>query len=112
MGQVNLLLEGRDRIAERGSFTFTTGILAIDPVPGAAGLSAVNGALEAFTTAAAIEQQRGDRVNTVSPGLIEPSAKELGAYFPGHVPVRRTRVVAAYRKSVEGAQTGQVFSVL
>ncbi|MEL7060067.1 MAG: short chain dehydrogenase [Acidobacteriota bacterium] len=112
LGQIRLLLLGRDRIAEGGSFTFTTGVLAHDPVVGGAGLSLANGAIEAFVRAAAIELPRGLRVNVVSPGVIEESLDRYGAAFRGHDPVPAARAARAYAKSVEGAQTGQIYSVL
>jgi len=111
MGQVNLVLEGRKHIADGGSFTLTTGILADDPIRMGSNLSTVNGALHAFVAAVAIELPRGLRVNAVSPGLVEPSAEELGSCFPGHVPVTMARTVAGYCKSVEGGMTGQVIDV-
>ncbi|MEC7583627.1 MAG: short chain dehydrogenase [Planctomycetota bacterium] len=111
MGQVNLVLEGRKHIADGGSFTLTTGILANDPVRMASNLSAVNGALHSFVRAVAMELSRGIRLNAISPGLVEPSAAELGSYFPGHIPVTMERTVAGYCKSLEGGMTGQVIEV-
>lgn len=112
LGQIRLLLEGRGRIADGGSFTFTTGVLADDPVVGGAGLSLANGAIEAFVRAAAIELPRGIRVNVVSPGVIEEALDAYGPYFRGHDPVPAARAARAYAKSVEGAHTGRVFRVL
>ncbi len=54
---------------------------------------------------------RGIRINAVSPGLLEESEKKYEGFFPGHAPVSSDRVGLAYVKSVEGALTGQVFSV-
>src|SRR5262245_11762286 len=48
MGQVNLVLIGRDHINDEGSFTLTSGILSRDPIRYGAAASLVNGALEAF----------------------------------------------------------------
>lgn len=111
MGQVNLVLVGREFIADGGSFTLTSGILARDPVVAGSSASMVNGALEAWVQAAAIELPRGLRINCVSPGLLEESAAAYGAFFPGHIPVPATRVAKAYAKSVEGRLTGRVFEV-
>ncbi|MEM9558596.1 MAG: short chain dehydrogenase [Acidobacteriota bacterium] len=112
LGQIRLLLEGRNRIADGGSFTFTTGVLSHDPVVGGAALSLANGAIESFARAAAIELPRGLRVNVVSPGVIEEALDAYGPYFRGHDPVPAARAARAYAKSVEGAQTGQVYRVL
>src|SRR5579864_2130269 len=67
MGQVNLVRFGTPTVADRGSFTLTSGVLSREPAPGGAALSLVNGALEAFVLAAALELPRGIRVNVVSP---------------------------------------------
>ena len=50
------------------------------------------------------------RINVVSPGVVEDSPGYF-PYFHGHIPVTMDRVVAAYVKSVLGAQTGQVYKV-
>jgi NAD(P)-dependent dehydrogenase (short-subunit alcohol dehydrogenase family) len=112
MGQINLVMIGKEFIADQGSFTLTSGILYKDPVSGGIGLSLVNGALHSFALGAAIELKRGIRINVVSPGLVEDSAGALGSAFPGHIPVAMNRVVAGFVKSVEGIGTGQVIEVL
>ncbi|HEY4111052.1 short chain dehydrogenase [Puia sp.] len=110
LGQVNLVLIGQHHIRPKGSFTLTSGILAEDPVPYGANLSAVNAAVEAFGRAAAIELENGVRINVVSPGVVEDSPGYF-PFFPGHIPVPMEKVAAAYVKSALGAQTGQVFKV-
>ena len=72
----------------------------------------VNGAIEAFVRAAAIELPRGLRINAVSPGVLVESLPGYGPFFRGHEAVPGARVALAYAKSVEGARTGQVFEVL
>lgn len=112
LGQVQLVLIGRSFANEGGSFTLTSGILSKDPVIAGSAASMVNGALEAWVRAAAIELlPERLRINCVSPGLLEETAVHAGALFPGHVPVSSSRVARAYAKSVEGAQTGQVYEV-
>ncbi|QBF32521.1 short chain dehydrogenase [Thalassococcus sp. S3] len=111
MGQVNLVLAGRDVIAEGGSFTLTSGVLDRDPVPMGTGAATANGALAGFVKSAALEMSRGVRVNVVSPGLLKTSERRYGAWFPGHKPVLSEDVGRAYRKSVEGALTGQLIIV-
>lgn len=112
MGQVNLVLVGRDFINDNGSFTLTSGVLSHDPIRYGACASLVNGAIDCFVRAAAIELPRGLRINVVSPGLLDESADALGDYFRGHETVPGRRVANAYVKSVEGRLTGEVFRVL
>ena len=111
MGQVNLVLAGRERISDGGSFTLTTGILTDDPIRFGTSASMVNGALEAFARAAAIELPRGLRINVVSPTLLAESIDAYGPYFRGFATVPAARAALAFAKSVEGAQTGQVYRV-
>jgi len=110
MGQVNLVLTGQHYINPKGSFTLTSGILSDDPVVYGANLSAVNGALNAFVIAAAIELENSVRINVISPGVVEDSPGYFDT-FPGHIPVSMDRVVSGYVKSVLGAGTGQVIKI-
>lgn len=111
MGQVNLVLLGMDHVNDGGSFTLTSGILDRDPIRQGANAAAVNGAIGGFVKGAAIEMPRGIRINAVSPGLLAESEAKYDGYFPGHEPVSSARVGLAFVKSVEGALTGQVFTV-
>jgi NAD(P)-dependent dehydrogenase (short-subunit alcohol dehydrogenase family) len=111
MGQVNLVLLGREFVNDGGSFTLTSGVVSWDPIRYGSSASMVNGALEAFTRAAALELPRGLRINTVSPTVIQESLPSYGPYFRGFEAVPAARAALAYSKSVEGAQTGQVYRV-
>ena len=112
MGQINLILIGRDYISDGGSFTLTTGVLDSDPVRQGTSASMVNGAINASVTAAAIEMPRGQRINVVSPGVIQEAMEVSAPFFRGFEPVPAARAALAYAKSVEGAQTGRVYRVL
>ncbi|MBN9018905.1 MAG: short chain dehydrogenase [Rhizobiales bacterium] len=112
MGQVNLVLIGKDFVSEGGSFTLTTGVLAHDPIRKGTSASMVNGAVDSFVKAASIELPRGQRINAVSPGVLLESMGGYAPFFRGHEPVPAARAALAFSKSVEGALTGQVFSVL
>ncbi len=112
MGQINLVMIGKDFINDNGSFTLTSGILSKEPIRNGAGISFVNGAVNSFVISASVELQKGIRINAVSPGLVADSHAKLGAAFPGHLPVSMEHVAQGYVKSVEGASTGQVIEVL
>lgn len=111
MGQVNLLLIGREYANDGGSFTFTTGVLSHDPIRSGTSASLVNGALDSFVKAAAIELPRGLRVNSISPNVLVEAMDSYAPYFRGFKPVPTADVALAYAKSVEGLQTGQTFHV-
>ncbi|GLK89597.1 short chain dehydrogenase [Pseudomonas turukhanskensis] len=111
MGQVNLLLIGREFINDGGSFTFTSGVLSDDPIVAGTSASMVNGALNSFVKAAAIELPRGLRVNIVSPTVLVEAMDSYGPFFRGFKPVPAVDVALAYAKSVEGKQTGQIYTV-
>ena len=111
MGQINLVLIGQQYINPKGSFTLTSGSLSEDPVTFGASVSAINGALDSFVKAAAIELENNVRINAIGPGVVEESPQYF-PYFPGHIPVTMPRVAKAYVKSVLGAQTGQAYKVL
>jgi NAD(P)-dependent dehydrogenase (short-subunit alcohol dehydrogenase family) len=111
MGQVNLLLIGREFINDGGSFTFTSGILSDDPIVAGTSASMVNGALNSFVKAAAIELPRGLRVNIISPTVLVEAMDSYGPFFRGFKPVPAVDVALAYAKSVEGKQTGQIYTV-
>jgi NAD(P)-dependent dehydrogenase (short-subunit alcohol dehydrogenase family) len=112
MGQVNLVMLGKNKINEGGSFTLTTGILYRDPIREGAALSMINNGVHGFVLGASIELKRNVRINAISPGLVEDSLGQLGSYFPGHIPVPMWKVVLGYVKSVEGFCTGHVIEVL
>lgn len=111
MGQVNLTLIGQRYLNDGGSITLTSGGLSHDPQLGAASISAVNSAIDGFVRGAAIELERGCRINSVSPSVLKESWDKYAAGFPGTEPVSGRLVALAYRKSVEGKQTGQTFRV-
>jgi NAD(P)-dependent dehydrogenase (short-subunit alcohol dehydrogenase family) len=111
MGQVNLALIGRDFLADGGCITLITGILAEHPIRFGSSASMVNGALEAFVRAAAIELPRGLRINAVSPNVFNESMPGYAPYFRGFEAIPVARAALAFSRSVEGAQTGQIFRI-
>ncbi|MCL7977146.1 MAG: short chain dehydrogenase [marine benthic group bacterium] len=111
MGQVNLVLIGREHVRPAGSFTLTSGVLDEDPILGGTAASMVNGGINAFVLAASIEMPAGQRINAVSPGVIEEAMDHYAPYFRGFESVPARRAALAYAKSVEGGRTGHVFRV-
>ncbi|RUL50456.1 short chain dehydrogenase [Lysinibacillus antri] len=110
-GQMNLVLLGLNHVNDKGSFTLTTGITMDDPVVGGASAAMACGAIRAFVQSAAIDMPRGIRINNISPTVLEEAIEEYGPAFPGIVPVSGKKVAQAFRKSVEGAQTGQTYTL-
>ncbi|WP_300730725.1 short chain dehydrogenase [Pseudomonas sp.] len=111
MGQINLLLIGREYANDNASFTLTSGVLNREPIRTGSSAALVNAALDGFVKAAAIELPRGLRVNSVSPTVLQEAMGHYAPYFRGFKPVSGADVALAYAKSVEGLQTGQNFQV-
>lgn len=111
MGQVNLALAAREILKDGGSITLTGGILAEQPIVAGSSASMVNGALEAFVRAAAIELPRGLRINLVSPNVLRESMGDYGPFFRGFEAVPAARAALAFSRSVEGRQTGEIYRV-
>ena len=108
MGQVNLIRYGFDSVNDGGSFTITSGTLAREPMVGGAIASLMNGALDSFMRAAALEAPRNIRVNVVSPPWVTETLIELKMDTANGLPA--AEVARAYVESIEGKQTGAVIS--
>ncbi|MEV4442766.1 short chain dehydrogenase [Streptomyces sp. NPDC049577] len=111
LGQIELVRRGIPAVTDGGSFTLVTGILSDEPIRTGALASMANGAVDAFVRAAATELPRGLRINSVSPTVLTESAAKYEAFFPGFEPVGAHAAALAYRRSVEGVQTGRVYRV-
>ena len=112
MGQVNLVLVGLKYLNDSGSFTLTSGILSHDPIRygSSASMQEIH-AIDSFVKAAAIELPRNIRINAVSPTVLTESLGKFGEYFKGYESVPAEKVALAYRKSIDGAQTGMVYKI-
>jgi NAD(P)-dependent dehydrogenase (short-subunit alcohol dehydrogenase family) len=108
MGQVNLVRLGLPHIADRGSFTLTSGILSQHPTPGSASISLVNAGVEAFARAAALELPREIRINVVSPPWVQETLQAMGRDPAAGLPA--SAVARAYVASLEGEMTGEVLN--
>lgn len=111
LGQVRLALLGQHHLADGGSITLTTGILSEEPIRQGANATAVNAAVEGFVRTAALELQRGQRINVVSPNALVESWEAYAPYFPGFEPIPAARAALAYRRSVDGVDNGRVLKV-
>ncbi|MHA4811210.1 short chain dehydrogenase [Flavitalea flava] len=111
MGQVNLVLIGKEYLREGGSFTLTSGIASEMPARNGTCVAMINGAINSWVLGAAQELRQDRRINAVSPGLVEDSYERYGAFFPGYDLVPMSKVVNAYLLSVEGAITGKILRV-
>ncbi|MGS2762385.1 short chain dehydrogenase [Sinomicrobium sp. M5D2P9] len=111
LGQVNMVLTGQHYLNDNGCFILTSGIFADRPAKGVTGGGLISGALHSFVLSAAIELERGLRVNVVSPGMVEDSAKDFGHLFPGLKPVSMEKIANAYVNAIENNNTGEVLRV-
>jgi len=112
------------RLREQGSLTFTAGIAAQRPGPGAAAVAAVNGAIEALVRALALELAPV-RVNALGPGWVDTpfwdafageSKQQRFAAHAGRLPVARVGAVedlgsAALLLMTNGFITGETLRV-
>ena len=106
MGQVNLARYGIDSVADGGSITLTSGVLAMEPMPGSAAVSLVNAGLEGFARAAALDLPRGVRINVVSPPWVTETLEAMGMDTSIGMPA--AQVARAYVDAVAGSHNGQV----
>ncbi len=111
MGQVNLVRIGRKHLNENGSITLTTGILADEPVDKTTSAAMVNGAVESFTKAAALELTNGLRINVISADMVEDAYDKYKDYFPGNTPVPMRKITDGYFKSVKGKINGEIIKI-
>ncbi|KTT49026.1 short-chain dehydrogenase [Pseudomonas oryzihabitans] len=111
MGQVNLVLLGQAQAADGASFTLTSGIVSEHPIRQGSAAAMVNAALEGFARGASIELPRGQRINVVSPTVVEESLAHYGDFFLGFKAVPVADAALAYERSLEGAETGKTYRV-
>ncbi len=111
LGQVQVALAAVGVLNDRGSITLTTGVLNRAFVAGGSAAAMVNNGVEGFVRGAAVDMPRGIRINVVSPALLAVSAEKYAAIMPGFETVSSEAVAKAYRRSVYGVQTGEVFCV-
>ncbi len=101
---------GTQFVETGGSFTLISGILAQDPIR--LGRRRIDGQRrDRKFRARGGDRASSHRVNAVSPTVLEESMENYAPYFRGFEAVAVHRVALAYSKSVEGAQTGQIYRI-
>jgi NAD(P)-dependent dehydrogenase (short-subunit alcohol dehydrogenase family) len=108
MGQVNLVRYGFEHVADGGSFTLTSGVLAQHPMPGSGAVSLVNAAIEGFARAAALEAPRKIRVNVISPPWVTETL--IAMKMDPSMGLPAATVARSYVESVTGSATGTVIA--
>lgn len=106
MGQVNVVRVGCAHLRPKGSITLTSGVLSTRPTAGSAAISLVNGGLEAFVRAAALELANDQRVNVVSPGWVSETLEKMGR--DPSAGISAARLAEVYVRAVEGTMNGEV----
>ncbi|MDD1779934.1 short chain dehydrogenase [Enterovibrio sp. ZSDZ35] len=107
LGQVRVTEEAVNYLNDGGSVTLTTGIISDTPIACGSSATAINGAVESYAKAAAIEAPRGIRINVVSPAMLEESKDTYGAFFPGFFAIPAKDVAQFYKRAVMGLETGK-----
>ncbi|EPY7351816.1 short chain dehydrogenase [Klebsiella pneumoniae] len=111
LGQIRLALVGQHFLRDGGSITLVSGIVAQEPIAQGVNATTVNAGLEGFVRATACELPRGIRINLISPTVLSESLAAYGDFFPGFPSVPAAAVAQAYRRSIEGVQTGRIYPV-
>lgn len=109
MGQVNIAMEALRMLPIGGSVTLTSGALSHSPIPGSSAVALVNGALDSFVRAIALDAPEGRRINVVSPGWIRETRVKLG--LPPDPGVSASDVARLYLESIDSDAHGRVLSV-
>jgi len=110
MGQVILVRVAVEYVNPGGSITLTSGVLAREPMPGLAGISLVNGAVESFVMAAALDL-KDTRINVVSPIFVTETVRKMGLDETKIDNMPAAHVAKVYRESVESTRNGEVLDV-
>lgn len=106
LGQLEAALAALRLLPDNGSITLTSGVLADKPIPSTAGVAFVNGAINSFVRAAALEMSDGRRINAVSPGWIKETMERMGMDSSSGMAAKD--VAQMFLKSVQGDANGAV----
>jgi NAD(P)-dependent dehydrogenase (short-subunit alcohol dehydrogenase family) len=105
LGQVNLVRKGLDHLNPGGVFILTGGVLAYSPLPKTSMIALVNGGLESFARAAALDLTDGRRIVVVHPDWVDVTAAKAGVQLPNLPTADET--ATAYWQALDGATTGE-----
>ena len=109
MGQINLVRIGKSYVRSGGVILLTSGMLANEPMPGSAAVSAANGAINSFVKAAALELGDKLRINAVSPVFVKETMVAMG--MDGSKGMSADDTAKAYVAALEGSMNGEVVDV-
>lgn len=112
MGQVNLVLIGTQFMKEKGSFTLISGVIGLENVKSGSSAAMVNRGIEGFVKGVYFEMPKQIRINAVCPTILTESLPLYGSLFAGFTPVPAAQVAKAFSKSIEGSETGEIYTVL
>ena len=110
MGQINLVRTALPFIADTGSFTLVSGVLADEFMHAGTIGTTVNHIVEGFVKAAAVELPRGVRINCVSPTVLTESVA-YHAHFFGFTPVPAAEVALAHLRAISTPITGRILKL-
>lgn len=105
LGQVNLVRRGLGHLNPGGVFILTGGVLAYSPLPKTSMIALVNGGLESFARAAALELTDGRRIVVVHPDWVDVTAAKAGIQLPNLPTADQT--ATAYWQALQGSATGK-----
>ena len=108
LGQINLTQVGSKYLNQAGSITLTSGIISERPIAYGLAAATVNGALEHFVKAAALELPHQQRINIVSPTVLTESLDKYADFFPGFMAMEGKDVAQFYKRAILGVENGQV----
>jgi NAD(P)-dependent dehydrogenase (short-subunit alcohol dehydrogenase family) len=110
MGQINMVHAALPHIADRGSFTLVSGVLADEFTLASSIGTTVNHMVEGVVIAAGTEMPRRVRINYISPAVLAES-EAYHRSFPGFTPVPAAEVTQAYLRAMSTqAEGGHVVS--
>lgn len=105
LGQVNLVRKGLKNLRPGGAFVLTGGITAFNPTPQSSMFAMINGGLNAFAGALALELTEGRRIVIVHPTWVAETAAKLGM---NPVPwPNAAKTAKAYLQALEGNKNGE-----